>query len=180
MSSRIGRQIIIIPDKVAVSLNEGTLTVTGPKGTLVRDFKINLVAINISGSEITLTPLVENVFTNSLWGTYASHIKNMVIGVTEGYTKKLIIEGVGFKAALKGDILELDIGFSHLVPVNIPAGVAVVVEKNVITVSGYDKEKVGEFAARVRSHKKTEPYKGKGIRYEDELVKRKQGKKTVS
>lgn len=180
MSSRIGQQIIIIPNQVTVSLNDSTLTVTGPKGTLVREFKIDLVAINISGSEITLTPLVKNVFTNSLWGTYASHVKNMILGVTEGYTKKLIIEGVGFKAALKGEVLELDIGFSHLVPVNIPVGVSVVVEKNIITITGYDKEKVGEFAARVRSHKKTEPYKGKGIRYENELVKRKQGKKTVS
>lgn len=178
--SRIGRQIINIPDKVEVSLADGVLTVKGPKGTLTRSFKTDVVEIKIDGGQITFHPAQETIAAHALWGTYASHVKNMVIGVTEGYTKKLIIEGVGFKAALKGQDLELDIGLSHEVQVPIPEGVKVEVEKGSITVSGYDKEQVGEFAARVRAHKRTEPYKGKGIRYEGEHVRRKQGKKTVA
>ena len=104
----------------------------------------------------------------------------MIIGVTEGFQKKLIIEGVGFKSNVQGDKLVLDLGFSHQVIENIPKELTVTAEKNVVTISGFNKEQVGQFASTVRLYKKTEPYKGKGIRYEDEKVLRKQGKKTVS
>ncbi len=179
--SRIGRQIINIPSNVEVSLVDGVLTVKGPKGSLTRRFKTDVVAINLNDKkEISFEPVKDNVLAKALWGTYASHVNNMITGVSNGYSKKLIIEGIGFKSALKGKELELDLGFSHQVVVPIPEGLELQVEKNVVTVSGYDKEQVGGFAARVRSYKKTEPYKGKGIRYEDEIVRRKQGKKTVS
>ncbi|MEX0918390.1 MAG: 50S ribosomal protein L6 [Candidatus Paceibacterota bacterium] len=177
--SRVGKQILTIPKQTEVNLADGVLTVKGPKGVLTRPFKTDIVAIMIDGDKVSFQPVAENPAAKALWGTYASHVDNMLTGVTEGYVKKLIIEGVGFKAALKGQELELDLGFSHKVVMPVPADLEVSVEKNVITVSGYNKESVGEFAARIRAHKKTEPYKGKGIRYEDEVVRRKQGKKTV-
>ncbi len=178
--SRIGRQIISIPDKVEVNITQGgVITVKGPLGSLTRQFKSDII-FSIKDKEITLAPISDTVLVQALWGTYASHLKNMIDGVTTGFTKKLIIEGIGYKANLKGDVLELDIGFSHKVLVSVPASLKVLVEKNIITVSGYDKEMVGEFSALVRAHKKSEPYKGKGIHYEGEVVRRKQGKKTVS
>lgn len=177
--SRIGKRIINIPAGVTVALNDGVFEVKGPKGTLHRPLKADVV-INISGNEITLAPVKETMFARALWGTYGSHIANMIEGVTNGFTKKMIIEGVGYKANVQGDKLVLDIGFSHQVEEKIPQGVTVTVEKGNITVTGFDKEVVGQFSATVRSHKKTEPYKGKGIRYEGELIRRKQGKKTAA
>ncbi|OHA58790.1 MAG: 50S ribosomal protein L6 [Candidatus Vogelbacteria bacterium RIFOXYD1_FULL_44_32] len=177
--SRIGKRIINIPAGVTVSLDGGMFEVKGPKGTLARPFKDD-VAIKIDGAEITLLPVKETIFAKALWGTYGSHIANMIEGVTTGFTKKMIIEGVGYKANVQGDKLILDIGFSHTVEEKIPSGVTVTVEKGNITVTGFDKELVGQFSATVRSHKKTEPYKGKGIRYEGEQVRRKQGKKTAA
>lgn len=176
--SRIGRQIINIPDKVKVSMTDGTFSVFGPLGTLTKQFR-DEVTINITDNEITFSPKNQTILAQALWGTYASHVKNMILGVTEGFTKKLIIEGVGFKANLKGEELELDLGFSHPVIVKIPNDLKVTVEKNLVTINGFDKELVGEFSAKIRAYKKTEPYKGKGIRYDNEVVRRKQGKKTV-
>jgi large subunit ribosomal protein L6 len=127
---------------------------------------------------LTFSPKKEDLFLNrSLWGTYASHVRNMVKGVTEGYTRKLILEGVGFKSEVKGQNLDLALGFSHPVIVEIPNDLTVTAEKNNITITGIDKEKVGQFAAKVRALKKPEPYKGKGFRYDDEVIRRKQGKK---
>lgn len=177
--SRIGKQIIIIPEKTEVSISGRTLTVKGEKGTLVRDFP-GKIDINISGSEITLKPENENDnFLKALWGTYASHIKNMIEGVSKGFEKKLILEGVGFKSEVAGNTLKLALGFSHPVDIEIPEGLKLEAQKNVITVSGIDKELVGSFTAMVRAKKKPEPYKGKGFRYEDEVIRRKQGKKAV-
>ncbi len=178
--SRIGKQLIEIPSGVSVEQENGKVTVNGPKGTLVRGF-LPEVSFEISDNTVTCHPEGDSVKHRSLWGTYASHLKNMVTGVTHGFEKKLIIEGIGFKASLQGsDKLVLDLGFSHSVIVDIPEGLSVTVEKNVVTISGIDKEAVGKLAARIRSFKKTEPYKGKGIRYEGEVVLRKQGKKTSS
>lgn len=177
--SRIGKQIIIIPSGTEVNLSGVTLTVKGAKGTLVRDFP-GKIEIIISGNEITLKPKVEN--DNSLkaiWGTYASHIKNMIVGVSLGFEKKLILEGVGFKSEVAGNILKLALGFSHPVEITIPEGLKVEAQKNVITVSGIDKELVGSWTAMVRANKKPEPYKGKGFRYEGEVIRRKQGKKAA-
>ena len=177
--SRIWKRTIEIPTGVTVAKNPEGVEVKGPKGTLTRHFRSE-VAINIDGHTITLVPTKETGPTRALWGTYGSHLVNMIEGVSKGFEKKMIIEGVGFKAAVVGNKLVLDIGFSHQVEEAIPAGLIVTTEKNLITVTGFDKELVGQFAATVRSHKPTEPYKGKGIRYMDEIVRRKQGKKTVS
>lgn len=177
--SRIGKQTIIVPAGVEVNLSAGTFTAKGPKGTLTREFK-DAIAININGSEITFTPKEGNdKITNALWGTYASHVKNMIIGVTEGYSKKLILEGVGFKSEVAGDNLVLALGFSHPVKLLIPKGLTVTAERNNIIFTGIDKELVGSFSAFVRSNKKPEPYKGKGFHYDNEVVRRKQGKKAA-
>ena len=177
--SRIGKQTVIIPAGTEAKLSGTIFSVKGPKGSLTRDFP-GLVTLHINGNEITFTPNKENDRTvNSLWGTYASHVKNMVIGVNEGYTKKLILEGVGFKSEVVGNMLNLALGFSHPVKIAIPAGLTVTAEKNNVTVTGIDKELVGSFTASVRANKKPEPYKGKGFRYSDEVIRRKQGKKAA-
>lgn len=176
--SRIGKQNIIIPAKTDVTLTDGTLKVKGPKGELARHFK-NSVDIKIADNNITLAPARNDLATKALWGTYASHIFNMIEGVNSMFTKKLIIEGIGFKADVQGKNLNLNLGFSHPVIMVVPEGLTVTHEKGTLTISGVDKEMVGQFAAEVRSMKKPEPYKGKGIRYETEVIRRKQGKKSV-
>jgi large subunit ribosomal protein L6 len=176
--SRIGKQEIIIPAGVEVTKNGGTYTVKGPKGSISKDFRDD-ITITIADKKITLDVKRNDKFSKSLWGTYASHIKNMIAGVQTPYQKKLILEGVGFKSEVKGKEIHFALGFSHPVIVKIPEGLTVTAEKNIITVSGIDKEMVGSFTASVRALKKPEPYKGKGMRYEDEVIRRKQGKKTV-
>lgn len=176
--SRIGKQTVIVPAGTEVKLSGVTFSAKGPKGTLTRDFP-GAVTINIAGNEITFTPNKTNSEVNALWGTYAAHVKNMVVGVNEGYTKKLILEGVGFKSEVAGKVLKLALGFSHPVNVDIPEGLTVTAEKNNISVTGIDKELVGQFTASLRAMKKPEPYKGKGFRYSDEVIRRKQGKKAA-
>src|ERR1035437_1139608 len=177
--SRIGKQIVYIPAGTEAKLSGVTFSVKGPKGTLTRDFP-GAVTLHITGNEITFTPnKVGDRTVNALWGTYASLVKNMVIGVNEGYSKKLILEGVGFKSEVVGKMLNLALGFSHPVKINIPEGLTVTAEKNNITISGINKELVGSFTAAVRSMKKPEPYKGKGFHYNDEVIRRKQGKKAA-
>ncbi len=176
--SRIGKQNITIPDKTSLDLKDGLLKVKGPKGELSRYFK-NSVDIKIADKEVTLAPARNDLATKALWGTYASHIVNMIEGVNKAFVKKLIIEGIGFKADVQGKNLNLSLGFSHPVIVAIPEGLTVTHEKGVLTITGFDKDMVGQFAAQVRALKKPEPYKGKGIRYETEVVRRKQGKKSV-
>ncbi|HRH26600.1 MAG TPA: 50S ribosomal protein L6 [Parcubacteria group bacterium] len=176
--SRIGKKVISIPAGVEVSYNHPVFTVKGKEGTLIKNFN-NSIDIKIEGNEITLAPKVVTLQNKALWGTYSSHIQNMVKGVVAPFVKKLILEGIGYKSEVKGTNLVLALGFSHQVNVPIPEGLKVTAEKNLITMSGADKEVVGSFAAKVRSLKKPEPYKGKGMRYEGEVIKRKQGKKTA-
>lgn len=176
--SRIGKQIITIPQGTQVTADGNVITVKGPQGELKRIFK-DVVEITITDNEITLKPKNDDKEAHALWGTYASHIKNMVDGVNEHFSKKLIIEGVGYRAEMKGKDLVLNVGFSHPVEVTAPEGVTLNVEKAEITISGANKEDVGRVAADIRAIKKPEPYKGKGIRYSDEIVRRKEGKKTV-
>ena len=176
--SRIGKQEILIPKGVEVTKNGVTLSVKGPKGSLSKVFRDD-ITITIEGGKITLNPKRNDKFSRSLWGTYASHIKNMIHGVETPYQKKLILEGVGFKSEVKGKEFVFALGFSHPVVVKIPEGITATAEKNNITISGIDKELVGSFASSVRALKKPEPYKGKGMRYEGEVIRRKQGKKTV-
>lgn len=174
--SRLGKQTIQLPSGVTFVNTDGKVTVKGPKGELSKVFLPNVI-ITVDENGISFAPRKEDIFSRALWGTYASHVKNMVLGVTEGYTKKLILEGVGFKSEVKGQNLELALGFSHPVIVPIPQALTVTAEKNNITISGIDKEEVGQFAAKVRALKKPEPYKGKGFRYDNEVIRRKQGKK---
>jgi large subunit ribosomal protein L6 len=154
------------------------VNVKGPKGELSRTFRPE-IAIEVKDNTIVLTPKGDTVFVRSLWGTVGSHLRNMMEGVTKGFERKLILEGVGFKSAVSGKSLDLALGFSHPVKVEIPEGLTVTADKNLITITGTDKELVGQFSAYVRSLKKPEPYKGKGFRYDDEVIRRKQGKKSA-
>lgn len=176
--SRIGKQQLTIPANTEVSYSDGLFKVKGPLGTIEKTFK-DVVTINIENGMVTFAQKGDDPFARAIWGTYASHVKNMIAGVTTPYVKKLILEGVGFKSEVKGKELHLALGFSHPVVVKIPEGLTVTAEKNNITITGVDKETVGEFAASVRAMKKPEPYKGKGFRYDTEVIRRKQGKKTA-
>ncbi|MES2953641.1 MAG: 50S ribosomal protein L6 [Patescibacteria group bacterium] len=181
--SRIGKQPIEIPSGVEIKFEplkvHTNVMVKGPLGTLSRPFS-NDIALKHEGSTLTLKPTAESIFLNALWGTYASHLGNMVAGVTKGFSKKLQIEGIGYKADVVGTTLVLSLGFSHQVKMPIPATIKVTSEKGLLTITGPDKELVGQFAASVRALKVPEPYKGKGIRYDTEVVRRKQGKKSVA
>jgi large subunit ribosomal protein L6 len=177
--SRLAKKPTTIPAGIDVSINGKTLTVKGPKGELSRDFDMSTIGIEIAGNEINFTKKKETPFSRALWGTYASHVRNMIQGVTEPYTKKLILEGIGFKCEVKGDSVEMALGFSHPVSVKIPAGLTVTNEKNNLIVTGINKEQVGAFTADIRSLKKPEPYKGKGFRYDGEVIRRKDGKKSA-
>ncbi len=176
--SRIAKKPIAIPEKTEVSYSAGVLTVKGPLGTLTKTLRPE-IEVKVENKEVTLTPLRNSLDILALWGTYGSHLKNMLAGVNTLYQKKLIVEGIGFKSDVKGKELTMALGFSHPVKVIIPDTLKVTAEKNVITITGMDCEEVGQFAAKVRSLKKPEPYKGKGIRYDDEVIRRKQGKKSV-
>ena len=176
--SRIGKKPIAIPANTDVKVSGSTVIVKGSHGTLTREFK-PVISFAILDSTVTLSPQKKDNATMALWGTYSAHVLNMITGVNVPFQKKLIVEGIGFKAEMKGEELVMNLGFSHPVRMKIPEGLKVTVEKGVITISGVDTELVGQFAARVRDCKKPEPYKGKGIRYENEVIRRKQGKKTA-
>lgn len=177
--SRLGKKPVEIPANTEVAVADNTITVKGPKGTLSKPVH-SRVAIEVKDKEVTITPKDNSRLARSLWGTFSSHVRNMVDGVNEPFKKVLVLEGVGYRVEAKGpNTLNLIVGYSHPVELTAPEGVEIAVEKNVITISGADKEKVGQFAAEVRATKKPEPYKGKGLRYEDEVIRRKQGKKAV-
>ncbi|MGH2653381.1 MAG: 50S ribosomal protein L6 [Actinomycetota bacterium] len=174
--SRIGKQPIAIPDGVSVDVGDGLVTVKGPGGELsqrvVRDMRVI-----VDGGEVRVERPSDERDHRSLHGLTRSLIANMVEGVTKGYEKRLEIQGVGYRAALKGSELELQVGFSHPVTISPPAGIEFEVPApNRIVVKGIDKQLVGEIAANVRKVRKPEPYKGKGIRYEGEYVRKKAGK----
>ncbi len=177
--SRLGKQPVQIPANVEVTLVDGVLKVKGPKGELTRTVTGD-ITITIDGGVITLAKAKDTKSSQALWGTYAAHVHNMITGVTVGFTKILEIEGVGYKAEAQGNKIKLAVGFSHPVELIAPEGVQVAAEKGVITVTGIDKEVVGQFAADIREKKKPEPYKGKGIHYKGEYIIRKQGKKGVA
>lgn len=176
--SRLGKIPVPLPSGVEATFTDGVLTVKGPKGTLTRPMK-DSVTITINDGVITTEPVAGKDDAKALWGTYASHINNMVTGVTEGFQKILEIEGVGYRAAVEGNEVVLNVGFSHQVKLAIPDGITATVEKNTITLAGADKDVLGQFAANVRKVRPPEPYKGKGIRYQGEYIIRKQGKKAV-
>ena len=174
--SRIGRMPIAIPAGVTVEVAENNkVTVKGPKGTLTRVL-VPEMEIKVEGAEITVTRPNDLKRMKSLHGLTRTLINNMVVGVTSGYEKKLEVNGVGYRAAKAGKKLTLSLGYSHPVEMEDPEGIESVVEGNVITVKGIDKEKVGQYAAEIRDKRRPEPYKGKGIKYADEVIRRKVGK----
>ncbi|MBI2048937.1 MAG: 50S ribosomal protein L6 [Parcubacteria group bacterium] len=165
--SRIGKQPIALPAKTECTVGDGIVTVKGPLGELSRAFRASDISVQCEGGEIKVTPKRNTLLSRALWGTYASHIRNMVEGVHKEFEKKLLVEGIGYRAEASGNTLALLVGFSHPVKIPIPKGISVTTEKGgILTIKGSDKEAVGGFAAYVRSIKKPEPYKGKGIRYE--------------
>ena len=177
--SRVGKNGIKIPAGTEVSVTAGTITVKGKSGTLKRALHAQ-VKVSVNGTEVQVEPVGNARLARALWGTYAAHVKNMIAGVNAPFIKKLQIEGIGYRAEISGKNLKLALGFSHPVLVAIPDGIEAKVDKNIITIQGADKEKVGQFAATVRALKKPEPYKGKGIRYEGEVVREKAGKKAAT
>ena len=176
--SRIAKKPITIPPKTEVTFSGGVLTVKGPLGSISKTIRpyINVV---IENGTVVLTLSSNTLQARALWGTYASHIKNMLAGVNKLYEKRLVVEGIGFKADVKGTNLVMSLGFSHPITIPISSDLKVTTEKNNIIISGIDCEKVGQFAAVTRSMRKPEPYLGKGIRYIDEVIRRKQGKKAA-
>lgn len=177
--SRVGKKPILIPQGVEVKVEGQKVLVKGPKGELSREIRPEL-KVELKDGQLVVSPSVETKATSALWGLTRQLLNNMVHGVQQGYERKLEIEGLGFKAALEGENLVLSVGFSHPVKIEAPARIKFSVEKNIITVSGADKELVGQTAANIRKVKKPEPYKGKGIRYLGERIRRKEGKKAVA
>jgi large subunit ribosomal protein L6 len=184
--SRIGKKPISIHPGVEVAIKGKEITVKGPKGELSYKFRPE-IKVEKKENEILIFPAGENQDQaggykeiKAFWGLTRALIANMVKGVTEGYEKKLEIVGVGYRAKTEGEKIILEVGFSHPVEIAVPRGIKVSVEKNIISISGFDKGLVGQLAAKIRSIKKPEPYKGKGIRYEGEIVRKKAGKKAVT
>ncbi|MFA6463700.1 MAG: 50S ribosomal protein L6 [Candidatus Paceibacterota bacterium] len=177
--SRLAKQPILIPSGVEITINANVISVKGPKGLIEKKVSEKANVEVKDGNVIVAFSPESSGTVKSMAGTVASHVLNMIEGVTKGFEKKLILEGVGYKSEVKGKELVCALGFSHPTIIAIPEGLEVKSEKGNILISGIDKEVVGSFAAFVRSQKKPEPYKGKGFRYSDEVVNRKQGKKTV-
>ncbi|GMT48929.1 MAG: 50S ribosomal protein L6 [bacterium] len=175
--SRIGLKEIKVPDKVEVSFADRMLKVKGPKGELSQDVRDG-IDFDIQGQAIKVTRKNDSKTLRALHGLYRSLLNNMVIGVVEGYTRKLELNGVGYRAQLKGDVLNLSLGFSHPVDFKLPKGIACQVEDNntKLTLTGFDKQLIGETAAQIRRIRPPEPYKKKGIKYAEEVIRTKAGK----
>ncbi len=177
--SRIGQKPIIIPEGVEVKIEGQKVTVKGSKGELTREILPEIKA-EIKEGKIIVSPQKETKKTKAFWGLTRALLSNMVSGVTVGFEKKLEIEGVGFKAAVEGEELVLEMGYSHPVKIKIPQGIKISAEKNIITVSGFNNELVGQTSAIIRKVRPPEPYKGKGIKYVGEKIRRKVGKKATA
>lgn len=177
--SRVGKKPILIPENVEVKIEGQKVIVKGPKGELSREIRPE-IKLEIKENQIFVLPQIETKKTKAFWGLTRALVSNMVKGVTEGFEKKLEIEGLGYRAQLVGNNLELYVGFVQPIKIEAPEGIKFSVEKNIITVSGIDLEKVSQMAAKIRKVKPPEPYKGTGIRYLGEVVRRKVGKKAVA
>ena len=173
--SRIGKQPISIPKGIDVSLNSTVLSFK--KGNITQELDTKgFVNVELKDGSIVFSPKGEDRQSRAFWGTYRSLAHNIIVGLTDGFSKKLEVNGVGYRAAVKGNVLELNLGFSHSINYKLPEGVQASIEKNIITISGYNKQNVGQVAAEVREFRPPEPYKGKGIKYVDERIIRKAGK----
>lgn len=177
--SRIGKQPIKLKEGVTVTIKGNNVTVKGPKGELARKIPDEIL-VTQKEDEVILTVKRRTKNSPALWGLSRALLQNCVTGVFSGFEKKLELIGVGYKASMQGDKLRVDVGYSHPIDMSIPEGLAIAIEKNFITISGIDKQEVGEFAAKIRAHRKPEPYKGKGIKYEGEKIRRKEGKKAAT
>jgi len=174
--SRIGKVPVSIPDGVKVALDGQTVSVTGPKGSLSLELRPEIEA-TVDGSTVVVRKKGESRAARELYGLSRTLIANMVEGVSKGFEKKLEIVGVGYRAAVQGKVLNLSLGYSHPILYNLPEGISVNIENQTqVTVSGIDKQLVGQVAAEIRAFRKPEPYKGKGVKYADEVIKRKAGK----
>ncbi len=173
--SRIGKQPVKLANGLEAKLEGNKLIIKKGQDTKEIDTK-GVVKVNIKDDTITFEPINENKFSKAMWGTVRALANNAIIGLTKGFEKKLEINGVGYRAAVKGNVLELQLGFSHPINYQIPEGITITVEKNIITVKGTDKQQVGQVASEIRSYRKPEPYKGKGVKYVDERIIRKAGK----
>jgi len=177
--SRIGKQLIQIPDNVDVKIDGNLIIIKGKKGELIQKIPSE-IGLEIKDKNIFVKKIRNTKNSSALWGTIRALINNMIIGANAGFEKRLIIEGIGFRAALNNNKLTLSLGFSHPIEIEAPKSIEFKIEKNIIIISGPDKQLVGQVAANIRAQKKPEPYKGKGIRYDDEVIRRKAGKKAVS
>ena len=177
--SRVGRKPILIPQGVTIKIDGQKIMVSGPKGELERKIRPE-IKVKVKDNQIMLSPQSESKQAAAFWGLFRSLIFNMVEGVVNGFEKKLEMHGLGYRASKEGEDLVLQVGFSHPVKINVPDDISFVVEKNIIIVSGIDKEKVTQIAAKIRKVRPPEPYKGKGIRYQGEKVRRKAGKRVVT
>jgi len=176
--SRIGKKPVAMPSGVSANVEGQTLTVKGPKGTLSMQLLDDLVKYEIAEGEIRVTPLVDAQRNRAAWGMQRTQVQNLVTGVTEGFTKVLEINGVGYRAAVQGKNLQLALGYSHDVVYPIPEGIQIVTPKPTeITITGIDAQRVGQVAAEIRAFRSPEPYKGKGVKYAGEYIFRKEGKK---
>lgn len=173
--SRIGKLPIELPDKVEVAIEDGKVTVKGPKGELTKIIN-SKIKVEKNGNIVTVSNVSNSKDSNALWGLYRSLIFNMVKGVSQGFEKKLEVNGVGYRATQEKNKLVLNLGYSHPIEFVLPEYVEAKVEKNIITLSSFDKQLVGQVAANIRKIRKPEPYKGKGIKYVDEVIRRKAGK----
>ena len=176
--SRLALKIIPISESTTVDVKGHRITIKGSKGELMREFHDDVI-VEAKEEGVKVSPKRQTQQSRVLWGTWASHVRNMIHGVENGYEKKLNIQGVGYKGEVQGNTFVLNVGFSHPVKLTIPEGVKAVVEKNLFTISGIDIEAVGQFAASIRDVKRVEPYKGHGISYVGEYIRRKQGKKAA-
>jgi len=177
--SKIGKKPIEIPAGVSIEVKGGQLFVKGPKGELTKP-SIGGINVVIDGNFIKIAPKDDNKESAAMWGLQRSLIANMITGVTKGFEKVLEFQGVGYKANVKGKNLELSLGYSHPITISAVEGVVFSVEKNSIKISGPDNEQVGKMAAEIRTKRPPEPYKGSGIRYKDEIIKKKAGKKAIT
>ncbi|QTQ12511.1 50S ribosomal protein L6 [Treponema parvum] len=177
--SKLGKLPVAIPEGVSVNVAPSLVTVKGPKGELKQDYTNN-VSIEVKGNEVLVTPLEETKAANAAHGLYRNLIHNMVIGVSKGFSKTLVITGVGYRAEVQGKTLVMNLGYSNDFVAMIPDGLTVTADaQGQVTVSGISKQQVGEFSAQIRKLRKPEPYKGKGIRYSTEVIRRKVGKTGV-
>lgn len=177
--SKVGKKPIILPEGVSTSLENNKLLVKGPKGSLETEFG-GKISVKLEDKQILVEKAENGKQSAALWGLTRALIANMVLGVTQGFGRELELQGSGYRMNLKGKQIEFALGFSHPVVIDIPAGIEVAIERNILTIKGIDKRLVGQFTANIRALKEVEPYKGKGFRYVGEQVRKKEGKKTVA